>query len=172
MKKNLISVGILALIIVNLVLTGIMMFSVINTNKKTAALVSDIATAINLELEDSSVAESEPKKQLSIADIASATISDMNIPLRSNGDGKAHMGVVSVTFSLDTTHEDYKTYGATFLDNEDLIKGKIIEIVSAYTIDEANDKKPEMCQKILSAVQTLYGSEFVFDVSFSYAYFQ
>ncbi|MCR5503362.1 MAG: flagellar basal body-associated protein FliL [Lachnospiraceae bacterium] len=172
MKKNLISVGILALIIVNCVLTGIMMFSVISTNKKTAALVSDIATAINLELEDASVAESEPKKQLSIADIASATISDMNIPLKSNGDGKAHMGVVSVTFSLDTTHEDYKTYGATFLDNEDLIKGKIIEIVSAYTIDEANDKKPEMCSKILSAVQTLFGSEFVFDVSFSYAYFQ
>ncbi len=172
MKKNLISVGILALLIVNLVLTGIMMFSVISTNKKTAALVSDIATAINLELTDASAAADEPAKQLSISDISSATISDMNIPLRSNGDGKAHMGVVSVTFSLDMTHEDYKQYGATFLDNEDLIKGKIIDIVSSYNIDEANDKKPEMCERILKEVQTLFGSDFVFDVSFSYAYFQ
>lgn len=34
MKKNLISVAILVLLIVNIVLTSIMMFSVLNTNKK------------------------------------------------------------------------------------------------------------------------------------------
>ena len=51
MKKNLISVIILALLVVNIVLTGIMMASVLSTNKKTASLVTDVASAINLELE-------------------------------------------------------------------------------------------------------------------------
>ena len=50
MKKNLISIVILALLIVNIVLTSIMMFSVMSTNKKTAALVGDVAAAISLEL--------------------------------------------------------------------------------------------------------------------------
>ena len=44
MKKNLISVIILALLIVNIVLTAIMMFSVTGASKKTAALVDNIGT--------------------------------------------------------------------------------------------------------------------------------
>ena len=50
MKKNLISVIILALLIVNVVLTAIMMFSVTSASQKTAALVDNIASALDLEL--------------------------------------------------------------------------------------------------------------------------
>ena len=50
MKKNLMSVVILALLVVNLILTGIMMFSCVSANKKTAALVNDIASVLDLEL--------------------------------------------------------------------------------------------------------------------------
>ena len=48
MKKNLLSIVILALLIVNLVLTSIMMFSVTSTNKKTGAVVADIASILKL----------------------------------------------------------------------------------------------------------------------------
>ena len=50
MKKNMISIIILALLVVNIVLTAIMMFSVTSASKKTAALVDNIATALDLEL--------------------------------------------------------------------------------------------------------------------------
>ena len=50
MKKNLISIVILALLIVNIVLTAIMMFSVTSASKKTAALVDNISKALDLEL--------------------------------------------------------------------------------------------------------------------------
>ena len=50
MKKNLISIIILALLVVNVVLTAIMMFSVTGASRKTAALVDNISTALNLEL--------------------------------------------------------------------------------------------------------------------------
>ena len=68
MKKNLISVIILALLIVNIVLTAIMMFSVTGASKKTAALVDNIATALNLEL--ASGTEGGAEEVVSMADTA------------------------------------------------------------------------------------------------------
>ena len=41
MKKNLLSVLILALLVVNIVLTAIMMFSVMGTSQKTSRLVGE-----------------------------------------------------------------------------------------------------------------------------------
>ena len=57
MKKNLMSVIILALVAVNVVLTGIIMFSTVSANRKTIALVDDIAAILNLELESGSNGE-------------------------------------------------------------------------------------------------------------------
>ena len=48
MKKNLLTVLILALLIVNLTFSVITMISITGTNKKTAALVYTIATFLNL----------------------------------------------------------------------------------------------------------------------------
>ena len=50
MKKNLLSIVILSLLIVNIVMTAIMLFSVIGTNKRTAEIVTDIAGILSLEL--------------------------------------------------------------------------------------------------------------------------
>ena len=50
MKKNLISIVILALLIVNVVLSSVTLISVTGTNKKTAALEVDIAAAISIDL--------------------------------------------------------------------------------------------------------------------------
>ena len=177
MKKNLISIAILALLIVNLVLTGIMMFSVLSTNKKTAALVTDIATAINLELETGKETE-ETTETINMADIATYTIADMTIPLKNglNADGTAdtkdHYAMVSVALSMNTTSEDYATYGEDLANKEDLIKGQINAVVSQYTVDEAKNNSEAICDEILARIQSLYDSDFIFDVTFSSALFQ
>lgn len=49
MKKNLLSVLILVLMIVNIAMSAVMMISVTSTNQKTAALMDSIGTAMNLE---------------------------------------------------------------------------------------------------------------------------
>ena len=67
MKKNLISIIILALLIVNIVLTAIMMFSVTGASKKTSALVDNIATALDLELAASGEGEAA-EEAVSMAD--------------------------------------------------------------------------------------------------------
>ena len=59
MKKNMLSILILALLIVNIVLTAIMMFSITGTAKKTSALIDDISAAINLDLKNQSATSTE-----------------------------------------------------------------------------------------------------------------
>lgn len=171
MKKNLISIGILALLIVNTVLTAIMLFSVLGTNKKTAALVGDIAKAINLELSDGTT-EAEGEETISIANVATYTITDMTIPLKTGEDGKDHYAMISVSLSMNTLHDDYATYGEDVVNKEDLLKGQINAVVSQYTVDEARANSAGICQEILGRIQQLYNSDFIFDVTFSSALFQ
>ena len=51
MKKNLMSVLILALVVANLILTAILMISVVPQTKKANELVTKVCSAIDLELE-------------------------------------------------------------------------------------------------------------------------
>lgn len=73
MKKNLMTVLILALLIVNIVLTSVMLISIVGTNKKTAQLVDNITTAMNLEL---TVPGAESAANVSLTDTEVYNISD------------------------------------------------------------------------------------------------
>ena len=110
MKKNMISILILALLIVNIVLTAIMMFSVTGTAKKTSALIDDISAAINLDLKNQSATSTGPvKADVSIENTEVFAIGEeMTIPLAKGADGQAHYYLVAVSLSLNTKHEDYK----------------------------------------------------------------
>lgn len=82
MKKNLISVLILALLFVNVILTGIMMFSTLGSVKKTSALVTDIATVLNIELEGPKEEETETEETVQMADTDIHDIPEMTILLK------------------------------------------------------------------------------------------
>ncbi|MDE7250808.1 MAG: flagellar basal body-associated protein FliL [Lachnospiraceae bacterium] len=176
MKKNLISIIVLALLIINIVLTAIMMFSVISTNKKTAALVTDIASAISLDLR---AGEGEVKEAVSMEDTVTYTIADMTIPLKkseatdSEGnvkDTKDHFALASVTFSMNSKHKDYKNYGEDMASREELIKGKIFEAFNQLTMEEAQADSEAIRQDILKKIQDLFGSDFIFDATIRVIY--
>lgn len=171
MKRNLISIIILVLLIVNTVLTAIMMFSVVSTNSKTAALVTDIASAINLDLNAN---RGNAQVNVPIADVVTYTISDLQILLKKEtpvdgeeADDKDHYAVLAVTLSMNSKHKDYKTYGEDMSSREDLIRGEIIEVVQQYTLKEAQSHPEQIQNDILERVQQLFDSDFVFDVSLS-----
>lgn len=164
MKKNLLSIIILSLLVVNIALTVVMMFSVVKTNQKTAEIVTDIASILKLELDTSEGSVQE----VSIADTQVYTIADsMTIRLKNDeGDDKDHYLIVKVSFSLNTKHEDFATYG-DLSTKEDLLKGEINSVVGSYTYAEAKLSPDQMCDEILRRVQTMYGSDFIYKVSFS-----
>lgn len=168
MKKNLISVIILALLIVNIVLTAIMMFSVMGASKKTAALVDNIATALNLEL--ASGTEGGAEEVVSMADTETYSFAeDMTIPLKkSEGDDKDHYCIVSITLSINTKADGYKEYGSAenLATREGLIKDEINGVFANYTMEEARDNQEEIKKEIINRIQQMFDSKFIYNVSF------
>ncbi len=167
MKKNLISIIILALLIVNIVLTSIMMFSVTSTNKKTADVVTKIAVAMDMDILSTPEVEGAAP-DVAIADVVPYNIVDpLTIPLKKGADGELHYLSVAVTLSMDSTHEDYKDMGATVTEKESLIKGTINDIVGRYTLEEVQADQEGVKQAVLEGIQTMFGSTFIYQVTFS-----
>ena len=169
MKKNLLNVLILALLIVNIVLTSIMMFSVTSTNKKTAELVTNIATALNLEL---SVPGEEEKEVISLADTQVLNLTGtLTVPLAvevtAEGEQKQKYMVFNVALSMNTKHEDYKTYSESIGDYEQLIKSAISDVVASHTESEYRNDPEGIKAEMLEAVQNLFQSDFIYNVAIS-----
>jgi flagellar FliL protein len=174
MKKNMISVIILALLIVNIALTGVMMFSIVSTEKKTAKLIDGISTALNLELTPQSGSSAAESTAVPMEDITVYSIADaMTIPLKDSGDGKDHFVQVSVSFSINNKADDYKKYGSGGLSaQQDLIKNEIVTVFESYTLEDAKANQDTIKKEILKRVQKLYNSDFIFNVSFSNILYQ
>ncbi|MCI7789898.1 MAG: flagellar basal body-associated FliL family protein [Lachnospiraceae bacterium] len=169
MKKNLLSIIILALLVVNIVLSAIMMISVTSASKKTAALVADISTIIGLEIDG--VEKTGVVGAVSQADTTVYDLTDeMTIPLKNGEDGKAHYAVGKVSLSMNSKHEDYATYYETFSTREGLIKDIIFSVFANYTMEEAKANSNQIKAEILEKIQELFGSDFIFGVSYSFLY--
>ncbi len=168
MKKNLISIVILALLIVNIVLSAITLFSVSSTNRKTAALVTDIAAAVNLDL-GGDTAKEEEQVSVSMKDVDTYDIVEMTIPLKKGEtDEEDHFAVVSITLSMNSKDKAYKTYGSGDLtERESLIRGEINGVISQYTADMVRDNSQDIEKEILQKIQAMFDSKFIFDVTFS-----
>ena len=167
MKRNMLTILILALLIVNLVLTAIMMFSVTGTMKKTSKLVDGICTALSLEMTDPAATAEEAEEEVPIDAIEVYAIADqMTISLAKGVDGETHYCLVSVSLSINTQDPDYATYGATVSEKEDLIKSEIFSVIQSHPIEEAESNPDMLRQEILERIQKLYGSKFIYNVVF------
>ena len=166
MKKNLLSVVILALLVVNLILTGIMMFSCVSANKKTAALVNDIASVLDLELTGGG-SNTEEVAAVSVADTEIYNIADaMTVALRPSEDGKEHYCMCEVSFSMNKTHEDYETMSPMVATQESKIRSIIIGVIGGYTKEEAQANQKAIESAILEQVQQMFGSNFIYEAYF------
>lgn len=165
MKKNLISVLILALVLANLILTAILAFTIIPQTKKSNELIDQVCSAIDLELESGS------NISVPVEDIVVYKIEDdFTCNLKDSGDGKDHYALFSVGFSINIKSDEYnKGEGLTNLsDKELIIQDQINSIVSNYTLEEFKaDGNYAVKQEILETMQNLFGKEFIVGVSFS-----
>ena len=170
MKKNLLTIVILALLLVNIALTAVMMISVTTTNNKTATLVNTIATVMNLELTDGT--EESAVEQISLADTEVYNIEgSMTIPLKVvvGEDGKekqSHM-LCEVSLQINKAHEDYKTMNELVATNESLIKDAIRTVISSKTEAECRDDEEGLKAEILKAIQDMFESDFIYGIVFS-----
>ena len=167
MKKNLMSVLILALLVVNLVLTAITMISIVPSAKKSNQLITQICTALNLELASGRTAN---LSSVSIENLQSYTLGDtMTINLRDSEDGSSHYAVLTVVLSMDKSNEDYTKIGQEGIEAglyDSNIKSIINDVVRTYTYEEIHNQ-PEKAQKeILENLPGFFDSNVIVDVGF------
>ena len=175
MKKNLLTIIILAFQVVQVAMLGLLLFSVMSTNSKTAKIVADIADAVELEKAGGTGGGTAPGAVVSLDDTETYTLAGedkLMVPLRIGTDGNQHYVQAEVLLSVNKTHADYEKYGtAAQLDAfKPRIKGVVQGAIENYTIEEAQDiaKRSEIANAALQALHSMYeGSDFIYKVEFS-----
>lgn len=167
MKKNLMTVLILALLVVNLVLTSITMISIVPSAKKSNELISEVCTALDLEL------ASGRSANLSTVPIENRVPypldGSVTVNLRNGDDGQEHYAVVSIVLSLDNSNEDYEKLGKEGIETtmyDPNIKNIVNDVVHTYTKEELNADPDRAEKEILEKLQGFFDSNVVVDVGF------
>ncbi|MDR0948487.1 MAG: hypothetical protein LBM69_03075 [Lachnospiraceae bacterium] len=171
MKKNLMSVFILALLIVNIVLTAVMLISVMGTNQKTAALITDIGLAMSLEL--TGPANEEPEEPIiSAIDLVEVPLENkLTILLKAPDSGEVDANgnpiaatpqylTFYATIMLYTKAEGYKKIDETTISSRtNMISNVISGIVTARTKDEcvADVNLANLKESILQELREQFG---------------
>lgn len=162
MKKNLMSVLILALLIVNLILTAILTITILPQTKKSNELINQVCSAINLELQSG---EATDVSSIPMDDIEVYPLTDtITVNLKNGTDGAEHYAVITASVSMNTKNEDYGTYGAELSTKESLIKNEINSVVGKYTMEELKTKQQDIEKEVLLDLQKMFDSDFIVDV--------
>ncbi len=165
MKKNLMSVLILALVVVNLALTALLLFTVLPQSKKANELVSKVASAIELELESGQVTSSST---IPISDLEVYAVNGGNawlINLQSTDD-KAHHAQIAVSLSENTQADGYKDGSEALASKEALVMDVINRVIGGYTADVLKNDPQGAQQEILKELQQLFDDDFIVGVTF------
>lgn len=164
MKKNLITVIILAISIVNLILNIMIVFVCMPSTKKVNNLITEIAAVMNLELES----EGDTPK-VAIEDIANFNIEAQVVNLKDDGSGTSHYVQMGLTLELDKSSEDYEALNAMLVDASGAIFDEARNIVQNYTYAEVTDQsvQDDIKKQILDRLQKKYATRCIYNVSFS-----
>ncbi|MCF0130333.1 MAG: flagellar basal body-associated FliL family protein [Pseudobutyrivibrio sp.] len=166
MKKNLITVIILALVVVNLVLTAVLTITIVPEVSKANELITKVCSAIDLDLQAGDTAGA---LSINVNDMVDYSLGDaLTINLKDNGDGKDHFAVLTISLSLDSTNADFATYGSGDLSTYlSMIRSEVNTVVSKHTIDDMRNNEEAVKEEILENLQTLFKSNFIVRVNFS-----
>ncbi len=95
MKKNIFSVIITVLTVVNVVLTAIMFFVMVPTFNKTNNLITQVASVLNLELDGDSDASADADYSMKDLEDTPVTFdSQQTINLKTGADGSQHYAMI------------------------------------------------------------------------------
>jgi len=163
MKKNILTIIIMAMCLVNIVLSAVLIFVMVPAANKTIKLVDKVAQLVDLELES----PENNIENLSVSDIETYLFSDkLTCRLKDNDDGKDHYAVLYLSLSLNKTHDDYEKLQPYISQYENNIKEIVTDEFAKYTKDEIPEKKDKIKSQVLVRIQELFKSDFIINVSF------
>ena len=166
MKKNLMSVIILALCFANLVLSAVLMFTVLPETKKANALIDDICSAISLDLNSGAATSTSniPIDEIEVYSVNGGSTITTN--LADDGTGSTCYIVFAITLSLNTNSDNYAVYTQDVLTERDtIISNAILKIVKSHTLDEVESDLDSIEDEILVEMQDMFGSDYIVGVN-------
>ncbi len=165
MKKNLITVLILALCVINLVFNIILVFAIMPSAKKTNKLITDIAAVLDLEI----ASQSNGNNGFDVANLAPFQLEQSNpINLADDGSGKVHVVQYGLTINLDKTAADYTAVNTNLTNSTALVYDMTRNIIAKYTYTQVIDVEVQnqIKKEILDSLKTTFNTECIYSVSF------
>ena len=175
MKKSMLNVITLALVLINLILSGLLTFSLVSTSKKTDNLITKIAQIIDLDVAgttDSTATGSTTSggvvslENLEVIDVKNSDDTKITVSV-TGSDGKTHYAVVSVALSLNKTSKDYEKKRTSIDSGMKLIVSEVYNVVSTYSYDKVSTNKTNMEQTLLTKLQDMFQSDIIYSVTFT-----
>lgn len=165
MKKNLITVLILALCIINLAFNILLVFTFVPSAKKTNKLVGDIMAVLDLEMSSQSAGNSG----FDVSNLSPFQLEQSNpINLAADGSGQLHVVQYGLTINLDKTAADYKDVSTNLTNSTSLVYDMTRNIIGKYTYDQVIDVnvQNQIKVEILASLKETFNTECIYSVSF------
>ena len=164
MKKNILTIIVMAVSIVNLVLGIVLVFSIVPASNKTAALVDKVASVIDLNIDDPNSEEQD----YTIDDLVAYTKtydSAVNINLKKDaGDASNHYTqLAGFTISFNSKADDYKKVSESIQTNDIYVDDIVKETLGSYTATTLDLVKVR--SEIVKKIQAKYNTKAVVEIS-------
>ena len=152
MKKNILTIIVMAVSIVNLVLGIVLVFSIVPASNKTAALVDKVASVIDLNIDD-------------LVAYTKTYDSAVNINLKKDaGDDSNHYAqLAGFTISFNSKADDYKKVSESIQTNDIYVDDIVKETLGSYTATTLDLVKVR--SEIVKKIQEKYNTKAVVEIS-------
>lgn len=169
MKKNLITVLILAISIINLVFNILLVFVFMPSTTKVNKLITAISTVLDIEL----ASQGGDENSFDISNIETFKVAQGEsgvtlVNLASDGSGEIHMVQYGLSINIDKTSEDYAKISESMQTSTAMINEIASDIISEYTYVQVIDVsvKKQIRERILTSLRETFNTECIYSVSF------
>ena len=168
MKKSMLNVITLALVLINLVLTVVLTFSLVSTNNQTNNLISKVAKIIDLDVGGTSSGSGTGNVNIDDIEYIDVMSGDSNsITVSYTDGGKTHYVVLKVTIGLNKKSKDYETKSVSINNGMKLIVSQITNEALKYKYDSVVANKTTIENNLLSTLRDQFQTEMIHSVTLS-----
>lgn len=162
MKKNILTIIIMALTVINVIMTAVMFFVMIPTFSKTNALITQVASVLHLELGTDD--ETEKYDQADVEETPYTFDSKETINLPVGSDGKTHYAMLEgFTLRVNTASKDYDDIKKLLESQTGGIKDIVISVIASHPAEEQNQEVIK--KEILDKIQEYFDSKCIIGVT-------
>ena len=168
MKKNIFCVIITALTAINVILTAIMFFVMLPSFQKTNALITQVASVLNLELDADNDAKGDADYTLKDLEITTVSFEEQQtINLQNSADGSEHYAIFEgYTVSVNKKADDYDDFKTDVITaNQSVITDCIRNAIQKYDKDGVTEDKVK--KDALAAIQKKFDTKSIVEITIS-----